>query len=108
MSLELEYDGPNAASPALTPERRLYLAIVRRAIWDFVLYKKSKNVEKRALAREAEGWLFWPGEEDTDAEGRVTFQYVCSILNVDPARIRHSAKRLKRTDIQRLTGDLKD
>lgn len=108
MYLELDYDGPNNAPSTLTPERRLYLAVVRRALWDFVLYRKSKNYEKRSLAREAENWLFWEGTEDTDAEGRVTFLYVCEILGIDPVRVQRSARRLKRTDIQRLASDLKD
>jgi hypothetical protein len=108
------------------------MAIIRRAIWDFVLYKdedptrfdpekfKSAKAKKRAenerkraernlaIATDAAGWLFWDGEEETDEEGRYTFKYICSILNLDPTEVRQRALSMTREDIQVLNNHIKE
>ena len=102
------------------PSHRLLVAIVRRAIWDFVLYRdedpdrykvkaERKKCEARlAIAEDAAGWLFWDGEEQVDGEGRYTFRYICEILDLSHAQVREHALKLTREDIQRLNNHIKE
>lgn len=90
------------------PEHKLYVAMIRRAIWDYVLYRDADAADKRAISEDAEGWLFYDGDEDLDSEGRVTFPYTCAILGLDPGMVRAGARRLCRDDLQKLNNNLKD
>ena len=100
--------GPSS-SPS--PETRLLVAIVRRAVWDFVLYREvdpKKDKERYGLATDAAGWLFWDGEEEVDDEGRYTFYYICSALDLDHKRVREGVLELTRADIQKLNNHIKE
>ncbi|MGA1354637.1 MAG: hypothetical protein ACO32I_07700 [Candidatus Limnocylindrus sp.] len=100
--------GPGGGVP---PTHRLLVAIIRRAVWDFVLYKDAKRTKDPVLHEigvDAAGWLFWDGQEECDSEGRYTFLHICSILGLDPRRIREIAARLTRDDIQRLNNGIKE
>jgi hypothetical protein len=114
------------------PSQRLLVAIMRRAIWDFVLYKdedltqydpskgKTKKARRKiekerkraerdlAIATDAAGWLFWDGEEEVDEEGRYTFRYICSELDLEPADVRRRALSMTRKDIQTLNNHIKE
>ena len=93
------------------PEHRLLVAIVRRAVWDFVLYRHyspTDNPESYEIAVDAAGWLFWDGEEEVDDEGRYTFHYICDLLGMDPRRVREHVLNLSREDIQRLNNHIKE
>lgn len=84
---------------------------MRRAIWDFVLYKeetRKTNAEKSLLAEEAAEWLFWDGEEETDTQGRYTFKYICEVLNLNPAHVRSKIAALERDDIQKMNNHIKE
>ena len=107
-SAETTFESDDAGSQKLTPERRLYVAMIRRAVWDFVLYRGVLTEDKRAISEDAETWLFYDGDEDLDADGRVTFLYTCSVLNLDPERVRVGAQRLRRQDIQKLNNNIKE
>lgn len=87
------------------PTQRLLLAVVRRAVWDFVLYK-DPTAANHELAVDAAGWLFWDGQEEEDEEGRYSFLYICSILGIDPKKVRDHALRLTRADIQKMNTHL--
>lgn len=94
-----------------TPAHRLLVAIVRRAIWDFVLYKdedSKKSYDRYILAEEAAGWLFWDGEEPTDKDGLYTFRFICETLDLDYRAVRKHALSLTRDDIQRLNNNIKE
>ena len=82
--------------------------MLRRAVWDFALYKslppEHKNYE---LAVDASGWLFWDGEEQVGEDGRFTFRYACEVLDVDYKKIRQYALRLSRSDVQRLSDTVR-
>ncbi len=94
-----------------SPGQRLLVAIVRRAIWDYVLYKdcdETSEADRYALALDAAGWLFWDGEESTDPEGRYTFLYICQLLDIDPKKIRKATLRLTREDIQKMNNNIKE
>lgn len=87
------------------------MAIVRRAVWDYVLYKNADpklDRERYNLAVDAAGWIFWNGEDEVDEEGGYTFLFVCSYLNLDPSRIRKVMLTLTREDIQRLNNYIKE
>lgn len=90
------YVGEMRAS-STTPERRLIVAVLRRSIWDFVIYRGvPENHSKRPLAEEAAGWLWWDGEEF------MTFRYVCTALDLDPTSLRARILLLRRSDLERI------
>ena len=80
-----------------TPERRLVVAVLRRTIWDFVIYRNvPEGHAKKALAAEAAGWIWWDGEEF------MTFKHVCETLDLDPINLRRRILMLKRSDLERV------
>lgn len=89
------------------PTQHLLVAIVRRAVWDFVLYRDNPHPCKRSCAEDAAGWLFWDGQEECDVQGRYTFLHICALLGLDAAQIRNKALTLKRSDLQRLNTRMK-
>lgn len=109
-SSEYELDGDYADTKrGQTPEKRLMVAVVRRAVWDFVLYRDSKNAEHMGIAAEAAGWLFSDEEDAPEGEDeRYTFVNICSALELDPRYVRECVLRLKRDDIPRLNNNIKD
>jgi hypothetical protein len=87
-----------------TPERRLMVAILRRAIWDFALYRDMEpDTERYELAVDAAGWIFWDGEETLDEEGRYSFMHVCASLDLDTTSLRKAVLRLTRENIGKIT-----
>lgn len=87
--------------------RRLLIAIIRRAVLDFVVYRFADPVsqpEQYALAVDAVGWLFWDGIESEDAEGRYTFGYICLLLELDARKIRERALTLTRDEVQKISN----
>lgn len=110
-SVAVDADWARDRGPQPTPSQRLLVAIVRRAVWDFVLYKECNpktDPDKYGLADDAAGWLFWDGEEATDPEGRYSFKHICMMLDLDPKQIRDASLRLTRDDIQRLNNNIKE
>lgn len=93
------------------PARRLLVAIVRRAVLDFALYKNADpKLDKvhHQIAVDAAGWLFFDGTETYDEEGRYTFLYICALLELEPRPIRAKALELDSTDIHRFSGSTGD
>jgi hypothetical protein len=79
----------------ITPERRLIVAVLRRSIWDFVIYREvSDDHSKKHLAEAAAGWIWWDGEDF------MTFRYVCSTLDLDPKDLRKRILALRRNDLE--------
>lgn len=85
-----------------TPDRRLLVAILRRALWDFAQYKDPEHSDHK-LHVDAAGWLFWDGKERLDEEGRMTFHYICEALDLPPKLIREGAMVLTRDRIRRIS-----
>lgn len=70
-----------------SPERRLLLAILERAILDFV------GNDAREL-EQAEQWLF--GSERAHRNEHFSFEWVCEQLDLDPKRIAAKIKSMPR------------
>jgi hypothetical protein len=70
-----------------SPERRLLLAILERAILDYV------GNDTREI-HEAEEWLF--NSTDTGARGHFSFAWVCEQLDLDPRKIAKKIKSMPR------------
>lgn len=107
--VDVEWEESSYRTPSA--EHRLLVAIVRRAVWDFVLYRGADPVtdkERYDLAADAAGWLFWDGEEEIDDCGRYSFKYICTVLELDAKSIRKGVLALTRKDIQRLNNHIKD
>lgn len=78
------------------PEKMLWLAVLRRSIFDFVLYK---GVEERRIEwSSARKWLFG----DHLRDGGLSFPEVCCMFEWDPEYVRRMVKGLCRSDIRRL------
>ena len=76
--------GPNMTG---TPERRLLLAILERAILDFV-GNEPREVEQ------AEEWLF--GDLDQESNDRFSFPWVCEQLDLDMHKVASKVRSMPR------------
>lgn len=86
-------DIPN---PTGTPERRLILAILERAILDFV-----GNDAKEVLT--SEDWMFGDDDdEDDDVMTEFSFRWVCQQLDLDLKDIREKIKAMPKRGESRL------
>lgn len=81
--------------------RALLLEIVRRAIYDWVLYRGHHRLEFREIAADAYIWLFEEEEghpwwrQRADEERMVTsLVSICDILDIEPKTIRARAKEM--------------
>jgi hypothetical protein len=63
------------------PERKLMLAVLKVAIWDFT----DRCHIRDARFQEARDWLF-----DPDDEGIFAFESVCEVLQLSPGKIRRA------------------
>ncbi len=86
--------------------RALLLEIVRRASYDWVLYRTSSKLVKRMLAENAHHWLFvedegtpaWAQREQTGKE-LTSFVAICEAVGVDPDSVRKRIRLLTERDI---------
>jgi hypothetical protein len=81
--------------------KNLLLEIIRRAAYDWVLYRTSTRIIHRKLAEQAYTWLFKEEEgtsewrERTDSGKQITgFMSICLSLDLDPGEVRTHVKRL--------------
>jgi len=90
--------------------RMLWVEMIRRAAFDWVLYRNSRKLTKRALAHDAFIWLFTekPGDERwqervrNDGSAVSSFFGICDALGLNPARVRHGIRGLTPTRIRSL------
>jgi len=84
--------------------RMLWAAVLRRAVFDYVLYK---GVGSRRLDwQRAFQYIFVQGQR---RENGLSFEEVCALFAWDPGYLRKLATQLKRSDIKRLeTSSFKD
>jgi hypothetical protein len=81
--------------------KTLLLEIIRRAAYDYVLYRGNRRLAYRILAEQAHAWLFTerPGTKDWNhrqREGKfiTSFEAICEALDLDPDGVRDHVKRL--------------
>lgn len=98
---ELVWNGQSA--------RGLLMAIIRRAAFDWVLYKKTTRMPEQEYASSAETWLFHeqPGHPDWEARTQpedrfMSFLSICEALDLDPRQVRSSIRSLTRKRIMSL------
>jgi hypothetical protein len=68
---------------ALSPERRLCMAVLAFAIFDVRRYASVGNANARTLYRTARTWL-----ESDDHTWPLAFVPVCDVLGLDPSAVR--------------------
>jgi len=81
--------------------QNLLLEVIRRAAYDWVLYRNSRRMVQRVIAEQAYTWLFveMPGTADWHKRERyglqaTSFLAICDNLDLDPQRIRQHIQRL--------------
>jgi hypothetical protein len=84
--------------------KMLWAHVLRRAVFDFVLYKGVRK--ERRKWRCANRYIFSPGLRYTNG---LSFEEVCDVLGWDPDYIRRLTKKLTRADIKKMaTEELKE
>ena len=81
--------------------KTLLLEIVRRAAYDWILYRDSTRLAQRALASQAYEWLFvenpgHPSWLERDREGKqcMSLVAVCESLDLEPDSVRKHVRKL--------------
>lgn len=75
----------------------MWVAVLRRAIWDFAMYREaSRDSKKFELAADAAGWIWFDGEE------LGTFLAICGHLDLDPVSLRRQILKLYRKDVEKI------
>jgi len=78
-------------------EKMLWLSVLRRAIFDYVLYKGVGKYKRRwQLARR---YIF---QEDIEYDDTLGFQQVCDLFGWESGHIRRMCSSLRRSDIKKL------
>lgn len=81
--------------------KSLLLEIIRRAAYDWVLYRTSRRMLHKKLAEQAYDWLFveekdtaaWKEREESD-KYITSFLAICEALELDPTSVRTHIKKL--------------
>ncbi len=86
--------------------RALLLEIVRRASYDWVLYRSSSKLMNRMLAQSAYEWLFVEEEDSAQWKQRAqsgkvltSFIAICEAVGIDPDSVRRRIRQLTDKDI---------
>lgn len=86
--------------------RALLLEIIRRASFDWVLYRNSSKLVMKALAEEAHHWLFLEDEGSQSwvfrartGKGLLAFLTICDTLDLEPKTVRARVRELTERDI---------
>lgn len=99
-------EAPPAKEPKITEAevagcKALLLEVIRRASYDWVLYRTSKVLQKRKLAEDAFNWLFKEGpghpdwiERQKNKKDVMSFLAICESLDLDPHSTRNHIRRL--------------
>lgn len=93
--------------------RLLWIKVILRAAYDWVLYRDSKNNIYKKIANDAYRWLFEPAAEKTlirfnenilivDSSGFNSLEKLCDVLDIDIDTVRSFAGNLTRNEIKKL------
>ncbi len=81
--------------------RALLLELIRRAAHDWVLYRTSRRMDKRELAKNAFVWLFeeepghpWAIVRQKEGRHLTGFLSICNLLDLDPSYVRNRVKQM--------------
>jgi hypothetical protein len=87
--------------------RALLLEIIRRAAYDWVMYRNNRRLMLKRVAEDAYVWLFVeaPGhpdwlERERDGWQLFSFLAICDYLDLEPSKVRWHIKRLTPQRIQ--------
>jgi hypothetical protein len=96
-----EADEGELLQQSINGTKTLLLEIIRRAAYDWVLYRNSRRMVQRSMAEQAYRWLFVenPGTPDwtirqRDGKHITSFISICEGLDLDPDTARRHIKRL--------------
>ena len=78
-------------------EKMLWMSVLRRAVFDFVLYRGIRKHKKRWLL--SRQYIF---DREVEYEDTLSFDQVCSLFNWEPDHIRRMVSNLRRQDIKKL------
>lgn len=86
--------------------RALLLEVIRRASYDWVLYRMSAKLPSKQLAESAYHWLFVEDEKskqwaqrERNGKGMMSFLTICETLDLEPANVRKRVRELTSKDI---------
>lgn len=86
--------------------RALLLEVIRRASYDWVLYRNSSKLQNKLLAENAYHWLFLEHEgtpvwaqRDRNGKGMMSLIAICDALDIEPSEVRRRARELTEKDI---------
>lgn len=97
---------PRERDPALVAQeingcKSLLLEIIRRAAYDWVLYRTHTKIAQRKMAEQAFTWLFVEDHRSVDgversASGKhiTSFLAICQALDLDPDSVREHVRKL--------------
>lgn len=78
------------------PYRILWAKAIIRATYDYALWKDSKDLRLRKIAREAETWIF------ESSDGDLSFESICFAYDFPVERIRQRTRLLTKHDVKKL------
>lgn len=86
--------------------RALLLEVIRRASYDWVLYRTSSKLQSKQLAESAFHWLFVEDEKckqwvqrARNGKGLLSFLSICETLDLEPKNVRRRVRELTSKDI---------
>lgn len=82
LGLRIDSEEEEMFQSQIPAELRLLAAVIRHAVHEWLMYRRSPIAKQRMLAERARRWLF------DDSEGFGTFITYCHLVNVDPGQIR--------------------
>ena len=80
---------------------RVWAAVIRRSVVDWVLYKDHKSTKLRKIGQDADTWMFKTPPNERDI---TTFYSVCDILNLHPEAIQGRVLVITEDEARRLRG----
>lgn len=83
----------------LTPTEQTWATVIRRAVVDYVLYRKHEVPKLKKIGQDAEQWLFG---SDTGLVN--SFSNVCHYLNIEPSVVREYVANFTEETARRLRG----